>query len=114
MVAPGLIERPYVFEGNDLPGVMLATAVRRLVNLYAVRPGSRAVVFTANEEGLAAPRTSTPSASRSSGWWTLAGGRASAGRRAGGIFPQWNSTTARTLPATCSSPRSGGRRRRPY
>jgi len=54
VVAPGLIERPYVFEGNDLPGVMLSTAARRLVNLYAVRPGSRAVVFTANEEGHAA------------------------------------------------------------
>ena len=54
VVAPGLIERPYVFEGNDLPGVMLATAVRRLVNLYSVRPGRRAVVFTGNEEGLAA------------------------------------------------------------
>ena len=51
IVAPGLIERPYVFEGNDLPGVMLSGAVRRLINLYAVRPGSRAVVFTANDEG---------------------------------------------------------------
>ncbi len=54
IVAPGLIERPYVFAGNDLPGVMLATAARRLVNLYALRPGRRAVVFTANEEGVAA------------------------------------------------------------
>ena len=43
VVAPGLIERPYVFSGNDLPGVMLSTAVRRLVNLYAVEPGERAV-----------------------------------------------------------------------
>ena len=51
VVAPGLVERPYVFEGNDLPGVMLGTAVRRLVNLYAVRPGRRAVVLTANAEG---------------------------------------------------------------
>jgi sarcosine oxidase subunit alpha len=51
IVAPGLIERPYVFEGNDLPGVMLSGAVRRLINLYAVRPGSRAVVLTANDEG---------------------------------------------------------------
>ena len=51
VVAAGLIERPYVFEGNDLPGVMLSTAVRRLVNLYAVKPGERAVVFTANDEG---------------------------------------------------------------
>ncbi|GAA4917522.1 N-methylglutamate dehydrogenase subunit C [Actinomycetospora succinea] len=51
VVAPGLIERPYVFAGNDLPGVMLSTAVRRLVNLYAVRPGQRAVVMSANPEG---------------------------------------------------------------
>jgi sarcosine oxidase subunit alpha len=51
VVAPGLVERPYVFAGNDLPGVVLGTAVRRLVNLYAVRPGERAVVFTANEHG---------------------------------------------------------------
>lgn len=54
IVAPGLIERPYVVAGNDLPGVMLSTAVRRLINLYAVKPGDRAVVFTANDDGLAA------------------------------------------------------------
>jgi sarcosine oxidase subunit alpha len=54
VVAPGLIERPYVFAGNDLPGVMLSTAVRRLINLYAVRPGDRAVVLTANAAGDAA------------------------------------------------------------
>ena len=54
VVAPGLIERPYVFAGNDLPGVMLSTAVRRLINLYAVRPGERAVVLSANPEGDAA------------------------------------------------------------
>ena len=54
IVAPGLIERPYVVAGNDLPGVMLSTAVRRLVNLYAVRPGQRAVVLTANADGDAA------------------------------------------------------------
>ncbi|PVZ15043.1 2Fe-2S iron-sulfur cluster-binding protein [Actinomycetospora cinnamomea] len=54
VVAPGLVERPYVFAGNDLPGVMLSTAARRLINLYAVRPGHRAVVLTANPEGDAA------------------------------------------------------------
>jgi sarcosine oxidase, subunit alpha len=54
VVAPGLIERPYVFEGNDTPGVILSTAARRLVNLYAVKPGDRAVVFSANESGDAA------------------------------------------------------------
>lgn len=54
IVAPGLIERPYVVAGNDLPGVMVSTAARRLINLYAVKPGDRAVVFTANDDGLAA------------------------------------------------------------
>ena len=54
VVTPGLIERPYVFGGNDLPGVMLSTGVRRLVNLYAIKPGERAVVLTANAAGDAA------------------------------------------------------------
>jgi sarcosine oxidase subunit alpha len=54
VVAPGLIERPYVFAGNDVPGVMLSTAVRRLIRLHAVKPGERAVVLTANADGDAA------------------------------------------------------------
>lgn len=54
VVAAGTIERPYVFAGNDLPGVMLSTAVRRLINLYAVKPGVRAVVVSANQAGDAA------------------------------------------------------------
>ncbi|HEV8625747.1 MAG TPA: FAD-dependent oxidoreductase, partial [Acidimicrobiia bacterium] len=54
VVTPGLVERPYVFAGNDIPGVMLSTGARRLINLWAVRPGERAVVFTANAEGEAA------------------------------------------------------------
>ena len=51
VVAPGLLERPYVFAGNDLPGVMLSGAVRRLINLWAVKPGQRAVVLSANSQG---------------------------------------------------------------
>lgn len=51
IVAAGLIERPYVFAGNDRPGVMLASAARRLINMYAVKPGERAVVLTANASG---------------------------------------------------------------
>jgi sarcosine oxidase, subunit alpha len=54
VAAPGLIERPYVFAGNDVPGVMLSTAVRKLMAMYAVRPGERAVVLTANQSGDAA------------------------------------------------------------
>ena len=51
MVAAGTIERPYVFQGNDLPGVMTSGAVQRLIRMYGVKPGTRAVVFTANESG---------------------------------------------------------------
>ena len=51
IVAAGTIERPYVFEGNDLPGVMTSGAVQRLVRMYGVKPGTQAVVFTANESG---------------------------------------------------------------
>jgi sarcosine oxidase, subunit alpha len=54
VVAAGLIERPYVFEGNDRPGVMLSGGVRRLINLWAVKPGERAVVLAANSAGDAA------------------------------------------------------------
>ena len=54
VAAPGLIERPYVFSGNDIPGVMLSTGARRLINLWAVKPGERAVVLTANSSGDAA------------------------------------------------------------
>ena len=54
VVASGLMERPYVFAGNDLPGVMLSSAARRLINLYAVQPGQRAVVLSANATGDAA------------------------------------------------------------
>ena len=54
VAAPGLIERPYVFAGNDRPGVITSGAARRLINLWAVKPGTRAVVFTANQEGDAA------------------------------------------------------------
>ncbi len=51
VVAQGLIERPYVFAGNDRPGVITSTAARRLINLWGVKPGERAVVFSANPEG---------------------------------------------------------------
>ncbi|MGC0336228.1 sarcosine oxidase subunit alpha family protein [Streptomyces sp. SLBN-8D4] len=49
ILATGAHERPLVFAGNDRPGVMLAGAVRTYLNRYAVSPGSRAVVSTAND-----------------------------------------------------------------
>ena len=49
VLATGAIERPLVFGNNDLPGVMLASAVSVYLNRYAVRPGRKAVVFTNND-----------------------------------------------------------------
>lgn len=51
VVATGLLEQPAVFRHNDLPGVMLGTAARRLVHRYAIAPGRRIAVLTANREG---------------------------------------------------------------
>ncbi len=53
VLATGAIERPLVFAGNDLPGIMLASAPRAYVNRYAVRPGRRALVFTTNDSAYA-------------------------------------------------------------
>ncbi|MEP7206372.1 MAG: sarcosine oxidase subunit alpha family protein [Casimicrobiaceae bacterium] len=53
VVAAGAFERLLVFPGNDLPGVMLASAAQRYVNEFAVTPGRRAAVFTNNDSGYA-------------------------------------------------------------
>ncbi len=47
--ATGAIERPLSFAGNDIPGVMLASAVRDYVVNYAVSPGDRTVIVTNND-----------------------------------------------------------------
>ncbi len=54
VLASGSIEQPIVFRNNDLPGVMQASAAQRLIRLYGVRPGNRAVIATANADGYGA------------------------------------------------------------
>lgn len=49
VLATGAIERPLVFSNNDLPGIMLASAVTTYIRRYAVLPGQQAVVFTNND-----------------------------------------------------------------
>ncbi len=51
ILATGATERPIVFEGNDRPGVMLASAVSTYLNRYGVAPGCRAVVYTVSDSG---------------------------------------------------------------
>jgi len=50
VLATGAHERPIVFGNNDLPGVMLASAVSTYLHRYAVLPGRNAVVFTNNDD----------------------------------------------------------------
>src|SRR3546814_3273823 len=52
VLATGAHERPLVFGNNDLPGIMLASAVSTYVNRYAAMPGRRA-----------APRSARPARS---------------------------------------------------
>lgn len=49
VLAPGAHERPLVFENNDRPGIMLASAVRTYLNRYAVAVGQRVVISTTND-----------------------------------------------------------------
>ncbi|MEM9707594.1 MAG: sarcosine oxidase subunit alpha family protein [Pseudomonadota bacterium] len=51
VTATGALERPISFVGNDLPGVMLASAMRDYVVNYGVSPGRRTVVVTTNDDG---------------------------------------------------------------
>ena len=51
IVASGAFEQPPVFRYNDLPGVMLGSAVQRLIYRYAVKPFNNGIVVTANDYG---------------------------------------------------------------
>ena len=50
ITATGAIERPLSFAGNDIPGVMLAGALRDYVVNYGVSIGDRTVVVTNNDD----------------------------------------------------------------
>jgi sarcosine oxidase, subunit alpha len=50
VLATGAAERPLIFSGNDVPGVMLANATRRYLTEYGVCPGRSAVVYTNNDD----------------------------------------------------------------
>jgi sarcosine oxidase subunit alpha len=51
VAATGAIERPIPFAGNDIPGVMLASAIRDYVVNWAVSPGDRTVIATTGDDG---------------------------------------------------------------
>ena len=51
ILASGAEERPLVFGGNDLPGVMVAGAMRSYLNRYGVVAGQKVAVFTNGGSG---------------------------------------------------------------
>ncbi|MFV0385852.1 FAD-dependent oxidoreductase, partial [Paracoccus sp. (in: a-proteobacteria)] len=50
IAATGALERPLSFACNDVPGVMLASAMRDFIAGYGVAPGRRIVVVTNNDD----------------------------------------------------------------
>ncbi len=51
VLAAGAEERPIAFGGNDVPGVMLASAMRTYANRYGAASGKSVAVFTNNDSG---------------------------------------------------------------
>ncbi len=56
LLATGAEERPLTFGGNDIPGVMMAGAMRSYLNTYGVAPGKSVAIFTTNDSGYALAR----------------------------------------------------------
>jgi sarcosine oxidase subunit alpha len=51
VVATGAYESPLLFPNNDLVGIMLSTAVQRLIRLHGIAPGKVAVVIAPSPMG---------------------------------------------------------------
>lgn len=51
VLATGMTERPLLFANNDRPGVMVATAMRRLIAGYAAAPCRQMLVYANNDSG---------------------------------------------------------------
>jgi sarcosine oxidase subunit alpha len=54
VIATGAQERPIVFEDNDRPGIVLASAARDYLHRYGVLAGREIVVFTSDDAAYAA------------------------------------------------------------
>jgi sarcosine oxidase, subunit alpha len=51
VLATGMIDRPLLFGGNDRPGIMLSSSVRRLIGEFGVAPARTLSVYTNNDSG---------------------------------------------------------------
>jgi len=51
VLATGMIDRPLLFAGNDRPGILLSSSVRRLLGEFGVAPARRLAIYTNNDSG---------------------------------------------------------------
>lgn len=51
ILATGAHERPFVFSNNDLPGIMLCSAISLYLKRYGILLGKQLVVFVNNDDG---------------------------------------------------------------
>lgn len=51
LLCAGATERPIVFENNDRPGIMQASAIRAYANRWATTPAQQVAIFTNNDDG---------------------------------------------------------------
>ncbi len=51
ILATGSYEIPLTYQGNDKPGILLCSGAIRLIHLYGVKPGTKAVVATTTDQG---------------------------------------------------------------
>ena len=119
VLATGAHERLIAFPGNDVPGVMLASAAETMVRRFAVTPGRRAVLFANNDEAYGAaaalkaagvaiaaivdPRTASARAQemRGLGIEVMAGAKVcgvNGGRSVEGVLVRQASGSTRSLP----------------
>src|SRR5260370_411991 len=49
ILATGMVDRPMLFHGNDRPGIMLSSAVRRFIGEFGVSPAKALAVYTNND-----------------------------------------------------------------
>ena len=53
VIATGAEDQPQLFDNNDLPGVIMASAAQRLLNCYGATVGQDVLVVSANADGWA-------------------------------------------------------------
>ncbi|MDO6459624.1 2Fe-2S iron-sulfur cluster-binding protein [Granulosicoccaceae sp. 1_MG-2023] len=50
VLASGALEQHVVFHNNDLPGIVLCSAAERMLALYGITPGNKALVLAGNDQ----------------------------------------------------------------